>query len=238
MRRRFIGCLQILGDKKWTNFYKFSDAGQLIFHVTDNLGVLPRIKKKSNADASVKKNLKWFQPENPNPNSEIHKAKLPNVPIYPKPTYPRIKQPSIHIMDVVLSMKHPKHLNVDTVILMLNNIAPYNKMLCTIINTLNKFTTTCSIYFANSLFWILKFLKTWTHALQVALQNGKGQIHVEDRWSNEGSNPRFSPVLCKTNESITISSSSVEILVTESQFCLTMLKTLICRLLFSVFKLF
>ena len=39
---------------------------------------------------------------------------------------------------------------IDIVIMMLNIIAPYNKIVYALIDTLHKITTTSSIYFANA----------------------------------------------------------------------------------------
>ena len=66
------------------------------------------------------------------------------------------------------------NLLIDIVIMMLNVIAPHSKILYTILITLNKITSS-SIYFAETLFWNLRFLKTQKLCTTIYNKNEKGR---------------------------------------------------------------
>ena len=98
---------------------------------------------------------------------------------------------------------------IDIVSIMLNVTAPQNKILCAIINVLNKITSTSSIHFAETLFWILKFLETRNYPLQFITKT-KEADKCKKQIRQSRLKPKLFTDLVQKNESITILSHSAE----------------------------
>ena len=108
--------------------------------------------------------------------------------------------------------------------MMLNIIAPYSKILYTIINPLNKITTTSSIHFAKTT--ILEFRVFENSKLCTTIRKTK----KADKFEIEIRSSRLKSALftgqVKKNEGIAILSLSSKNFVGESQFCLSVPKIL------------